>query len=155
MSSSRGKEVAVRAARLWGLDRAELERFVERALDECGVGAVSVGVKLTTDRVIRELNRRYRGVARATDVLAFPGGSGRDGGGHLGDIAISMETAQRQANASGLSLRREVLELLLHGCLHLVGHDHETDDGGMARLEMDLRHRLLEQAQRTRLQAVE
>ena len=75
------------------------------------------------------LNRTFRGVPRPTDVLAFPAeAAGKPAGaeGYLGDVAISVETARRQAARRGHPLERESALLLIHGILHLVGHDHRT-----------------------------
>lgn len=63
---------------------------------------------------------------------------------HLGDVVISLPTARRQAAEAGLSVERELQELLLHGVLHCLGHDHETDDGTMERLERRLRRRFID-----------
>lgn len=103
-----------------------------------------VSLLLTTDRGIRSLNRRYRKKDRATDVLSFPAaGEGFPGAGsHAGDLAISVETAVRQAQDQGHSLSTELRVLMLHGLLHLAGYDHETDEGEMARKEFRLRARL-------------
>lgn len=90
---------------------------------------------------MQTLNRRYRRMDRSTDVLAFPA-PGRTAAGFLGDIAISVPYAARQARKAGESLARELDRLLLHGFLHLLGYDHETDRGEMDRLESRLRHRL-------------
>lgn len=87
---------------------------------------------------MRTLNLRYRGMDRATDVLAFPAGNGR----LLGDVVISVPYADRQARRRGESRAREIDRLLLHGVLHLAGYDHEADDGEMDRLEAALRRRL-------------
>jgi probable rRNA maturation factor len=92
------------------------------------------------DRLLRRLNREFRGKDRPTDVLSFPGGGGEEG---LGDVVISVETAGRNARARGRTLLQELDVLALHGLLHLLGHDHETDDGKMERLERRLRRRLL------------
>jgi probable rRNA maturation factor len=92
------------------------------------------------DRLLRRLNREFRGKDRPTDVLSFPGGGGEEG---LGDVVISVETAGRNARARGRTLLHELDVLALHGLLHLLGHDHETDDGKMERLERRLRRRLL------------
>jgi probable rRNA maturation factor len=97
----------------------------------------SVTVVLVGDRRIRSLNARYRRRDRPTDVLSFPGPGGEMG---LGDIVISVETAAR--NPEGLPVLEELDLLALHGLLHLLGHDHETDDGEMERLERRLRARL-------------
>ena len=85
------------------------------------------------------LNRRYRGKDRSTDVLAFPAGSN---GGLLGDIAISVPYAAREARRRRASVAREIDRLLLHGFLHLSGYDHETDSGQMDALEAKLAKRL-------------
>jgi probable rRNA maturation factor len=92
---------------------------------------------------MRTLNREHRGKDKTTDVLSFPGG-GTPEGYHLGDIVISLPQAQRQAEVAGHSLDRELRVLLLHGVLHCLGHDHETDGGEMDRLERRLRRRWLD-----------
>lgn len=101
-------------------------------------GADEVSVLFCGDFRMRRLNRRYRGQDRPTDVLAFPA---RDG--HLlGDIVVSVPYAARQARRHGEPVFREVDRLLVHGFLHLMGYDHETDSGQMAALERTLRRRL-------------
>jgi probable rRNA maturation factor len=99
-----------------------------------------VALVLTGDRPVRALNARYRGKDKPTDVLSFPAGGGEAG---LGDIVISVETAERNARALGRTLPQELDVLALHGFLHVLGYDHETDDGTMDRLEARLRRRLL------------
>ena len=95
---------------------------------------------LAGDRLLRRLNRDYRGKDQPTDVLSFPGGGGEAG---LGDVVISVETARRNARGLGRTLPQELDVLALHGLLHVLGYDHETDDGTMDRLERRLRRRLL------------
>lgn len=95
---------------------------------------------LTTDTMIRTLNRDFRKKDKATDVLSFPvddipGGTPKQSG----DLAISLDTAQKQADEQGHTLLIEVKILMLHGLLHLAGYDHETDKGQMARKESALR----------------
>lgn len=98
---------------------------------------------LTSDSSIRRLNRTYRGKDQTTDVLAFPSAMDLEPGRqHLGEIAISLPRAQRQARRAGWRLRDELALLVTHGYLHLLGYDHETDDGAMRRME----ERLLLQA---------
>ena len=94
---------------------------------------------------MREANRRHRAKDATTDVLSFPAGDnpGPEGGRHLGDILISVPQAARQAQAAGHALDRELRVLLLHGYLHLLGYDHETDGGAMMRLQRRLEGRLL------------
>ena len=98
-----------------------------------------VTVLLTTDDGIRALNRRFRKKNKATDVLSFPVEAGF---GLAGDLAISVETAARQAAEQGHRLSVELRVLMLHGLLHLAGYDHEIDDGAMARKERRLRAKL-------------
>jgi probable rRNA maturation factor len=92
------------------------------------------------DGVLKRLNGRYRGKDRPTDVLSFPGPGGAEG---LGDVLISVPAAERNARRLGRTLGQELDVLALHGFLHLLGYDHETDDGAMDRLERRLRLRLL------------
>jgi probable rRNA maturation factor len=89
---------------------------------------------------MRSLNSTYRSIDRSTDVLSFPGEEGPEGV-HLGDVAIALPVARRQAAELGHSVDRELRCLLLHGVLHCLGHDHESDGGEMDRLELALRER--------------
>jgi probable rRNA maturation factor len=104
--------------------------------------AEGLGVRFVGDRAMRLANRRFRGKDTTTDVLSFPGEAGGEGS-YLGDILISVPTARRQAAAAGHGVDRELKTLLLHGILHCLGHDHETDQGEMERLERRLRKRWL------------
>ena len=97
----------------------------------------SLTVAVTTDARVRALNRRFRGVDKATDVLSFPA----DEPGELGDVVIARGVATRQARELGHSLATELKVLTLHGLLHLLGYDHEQDRGRMARVEARLRRR--------------
>jgi probable rRNA maturation factor len=99
-----------------------------------------VSLVLAGDRLVQRLNRDYRGQDRPTDVLSFEGEGGEAG---LGDVVISVETAERNARARGRTLAQELDVLALHGFLHVLGYDHEADDGTMERLEKRLRKRLL------------
>jgi len=101
----------------------------------------SLGIRFAGDREVRRVNRTFRGKDKPTDVLSFPGAP--EDNGHLGDILISLPTARRQAKAVGQPVERELKVLLLHGILHCMGYDHETDDGTMERLEKRLRRRFL------------
>jgi probable rRNA maturation factor len=100
-----------------------------------------VTVLLTTDESIRQLNRRFRGKNKSTDVLSFPA-DGPAADGIAGDLAISVPTAQNQAREQGHRLITEIKVLILHGLLHLAGYDHEIDNGQMRRREALLRSRL-------------
>ncbi len=121
-----------------------LRRLARAALARLGVEGAEVHVVVTGDATVRELNARFRGVDRPTDVLSFPDGARLPGGATLlGEIVISLDTARRQAEELGHDEVRELEELMLHGLLHLLGHDHETDGGEMDALELELRGALL------------
>ncbi|MBI4443044.1 MAG: rRNA maturation RNase YbeY [Acidobacteria bacterium] len=98
-------------------------------------------VCLVSDRAICRYNRQYRQRNEPTDVLSFASGQA-NGRAYLGDIVISAETAQRNARRYGLRLEQEVEILVLHGVLHLMGYDHESDGARMARLEKRWREQL-------------
>ncbi len=119
-----------------------LGRFLSEA--QAAVGLVGqVTVLLATDATLRDLNRRFRGKDTATDVLSFPSTSPAPGPEKIaGDLAISVETARRQASEQGHTLACELKVLMLHGLLHLAGYDHETDTGKMLRRERQMRARL-------------
>lgn len=123
-----------------GLSQAGLGRFLHSAQKAVGLSG-EVEVLLADDRVLRRLNRKFRGKNKATDVLSFPAAA-ELAEGHAGDLAISLETATRQAAEHGHSLRDELRILLLHGVLHLSGMDHEADAGEMAAREAELRRKL-------------
>jgi len=116
-----------------------LRRLLEDAARSLGVSG-EVALVLTRDTAVRELNARYRAQDKPTDVLSFPGPGGPAG---LGDIVVSVDTAERNARRLGRTLQRELDVLALHGFLHVLGYDHETDDGTMDRLERRLRRELL------------
>jgi probable rRNA maturation factor len=102
-------------------------------------GAISV--LLTTDTKVKTLNRDFRRKNKPTDVLSFPAAE-ISRGEVAGDLAISVDTARKQAREQGHSLGIEIKVLILHGLLHLAGYDHETDAGRMARREQKLREKL-------------
>jgi len=114
-----------------------LRPWLTRLVAALAPKAESLGVRFVGDREMRRTNRQFRGMDKATDVLSFPGDAGEEG--PLGDILISVPTARRQAGEAGHGVDRELKVLLLHGVLHCLGHDHETDGGEMERLERRLR----------------
>jgi probable rRNA maturation factor len=122
------------------LSISALTRFLNRARLAVGLRG-AVDVILTTDPTLRQLNKTFRGKNKPTDVLSFPAPY-EFAKKHAGDLAISLDTAARQAIAYGHTLADEVKVLLLHGLLHLSGQDHETDNGEMATQEAALRRDL-------------
>ena len=94
-----------------------------------------VSVALVSDRRMRALNRQFRGKDSVTDVLSFPS----DTRGFLGDVVIAAGVSRQQARAAGHTVQTELRVLALHGLLHLLGYDHDVDDGKMARAEARLR----------------
>lgn len=128
----------------WGrpVRRTDLARWMSGLVPRRVHGEVTVA--LLSDRRVRALNRRYRRTDRITDVLSFPAVREDPGGpGALGDIAIAVGVARRQARQAGHPLGTELRILALHGLLHLIGYDHEapSDRGAMARIERRWRRR--------------
>jgi len=130
-------EVVNRQRRL-KLNTEAWSNFAALALDAIGKSESSATIAFVSDKRIRELNRQFRGVDKATDVLSFPA----EEKFNLGDIAVSVDTAAVQAKENGLTFDGEIAQLILHGLLHLCGYDHETDTGEMNRLELKLRRKL-------------
>lgn len=126
-----------------------LKRLRQFALELAGcsrAAAVDFSVLLTSDRTIRRYNCVFRGKDEPTDVLSFPAQDLLPGGvdkPYLGDMMISVETAFRQALKHNHSLEREIFTLMIHGWLHLLGFDHESDQGQMRRKEIRLQRELL------------
>jgi len=116
--------------------RRAIERFARVLRDQVAEGR-EFECLVTNDRELRKLNRDFRGEDYATDVLSFPAG-----GDFLGSLAISTERVTVQARQYGHKPELELEILMLHGLLHLLGMDHETDRGRMARVESEWRQRL-------------
>ena len=150
---------------------ASLERFWRQVLEALRLPEDSMTICLVSETEIARWNRAYRSKTGSTDVLSFPAeedghgrlaaGNGsrghrgvrgirkrlplmseRESAGYLGDIAIAPAVARRNARRLGRSLGSELRILMLHGSLHLLGYDHERDNGEMERLERRLRRRL-------------
>jgi probable rRNA maturation factor len=121
-----------------------LKDFYERVREALRFPPESVTIQLISDDAMARLNRTYRKKQGPTDVLSFPanGAKAHREGDYVGDIAISPETARRNARRFSRALTAEIRILILHGMIHLAGFDHETDHGEMDRLERRLRRRL-------------
>jgi probable rRNA maturation factor len=118
------------------IPRRALQAFLSDLAQNAGHGR-PITCLITTDRHLRELNRRFRRQDHPTDVLSFPSSNGGPG-----ELAISLDRAMQQAAEFGHPLDQELRILMLHGVLHLAGMDHETDSGQMARAESRWRKRL-------------
>jgi probable rRNA maturation factor len=134
--------------RLREIDKGRAAALSRAVLDRIGRADAVLTVTFIGDRVMRRLNRDYRGIDRPTDVLSFAyhetsESSTYDETRHIGDVVISVETAERYARELVLRFDREIEHLLIHGALHLAGYDHETDNGEMNKLERKLRRELL------------
>ena len=163
------------------VNTSRLGEFVRELRQALGLGRRDWNVCLVRDRQIKRLNALHRGTNRATDVLSFPWrapappalprpGSKRARRGKtrrsasegaapefknfLGDIVISVDTAKTNARREGHSTLNEIRWLILHGVLHLLGYDHERDQGEMTRLEHALRSRLGISGDRSRVRQI-
>jgi probable rRNA maturation factor len=143
MSSPEGSTVTFRRSS-GDLRSGAIERFARKLQSQVARGR-AFDCLITGDAELRRLNREYRGKDYATDVLSFPAPQRRPRGpctSRLGDVAISLPRARAQAREYGHGPEQEVRILMLHGVLHLLHMDHETDCGQMARAERRWRMRL-------------
>jgi probable rRNA maturation factor len=137
--------IEVSGAAIPRFSRREIAEFVRKVLIALRVDddIDEVSIAIVDDDAMRTLNRQFRKRNKTTDVLTFPAdASDADPQAHgrpLGDIVISADQARRQATDQHHSLATEVRYLILHGILHALGYDHETDDGEMNALEVEVR----------------
>ena len=117
-------------------DPDSLEEFAHRAMraalaavSDAPTDPVEISLLLTDDAAIRELNRRWRGQDKPTNVLSFPApeAPGAPGRRLLGDVALAFETVRREAETEGKRFEDHLAHLLVHGALHLLGYDHELE----------------------------
>ena len=137
--------VVINRQRARKINANKWREFAEHALRAIGRAHQTASIVFVSDAEIKKLNRQFRGKNYATDVLSFPtkvGDFETDNQSQLGEVVISVERAAAQARENGLTFSNEVQQLILHGLLHLSGHDHETDNGEMNRLELRLRKKL-------------
>jgi probable rRNA maturation factor len=135
---SEALQIEVRNDTRYSVDTAAVAALARGVLRAEGVTAAELGIGFVGELRMRSLNRVHRSSDYVTDVLAFslegPGEvSERQGVPRLlGDVVVCLKRAERQAAAAGLPLSLEAAVLLVHGVLHVLGHDHETDAGEMA-----------------------
>ncbi len=113
-----------------------LRAFITRVAADLADGG-EFAVVVSNDPALRRANCQFRGISRTTDVLSFLDGDD----GRLGDLLVSAQRAKLQADAYGHDIESELKILVLHGLLHLLGYDHETDEGEMQRAEKRLRRK--------------
>ena len=129
------------------IDTAMIEQRAQRMLDSLGYSNLLVGIRLTDDEELQQLNRDFRDKDHPTDILSFPFYPELKPGEHLelgpddepelGDIAISVARAKNDAKELGISFEDHIVRLLAHGIAHLLGHDHETDEEYEKMLELE------------------
>jgi probable rRNA maturation factor len=128
--------------------RREIAEFVRRVLIALRVddNIQEVSIAIVDDEAMRNLNRKFRKQNKTTDVLTFPADDSdadpNASGRPLGDIVISIDQARRQATEQKHSLAIEIRYLIIHGTLHALGYDHETDSGEMNGLEVKVRQKV-------------
>ncbi len=154
-SSTQPKPIApalievINRQRLHKLERGQIALLGQAVLRRIDRDDKAATITFIRDTEMHRLNRDYRGIDKPTDVLAFAYHEGLSDNelplepDHLGDVVISVETAQRYAQEQNISFATEINWLVIHGLLHLAGYDHETDNGEMRRLEKRLRKELL------------
>lgn len=148
-ASSAGRVEVINRQRYRAINPEQVEALAEAVLDRIGRAEARLTATFIRDRAMRKLNRTYRQIDAPTDVLSFAYHESASDDEppadpqYLGDIVISVETAERYAEKLGIDFAREIDNLVIHGVLHLAGYDHETDQGEMTRLERRLRRELI------------
>ncbi len=130
-------------SKLRGPGDRSLGELLQKLRDRLAPEAEGLSISYVDDRIMRKLNREHRGINQTTDVLSFPSEVEKGAFPHLGDLVISLATAEKMAKKLGVSRRREVETLVIHGFLHLCGQDHEKDKGEMIALQSQLEKEFL------------
>lgn len=111
--------------RLIKVNQKRIRSYLRKALHLLGLHTAEISILFVNDKRMKTLNRNYRGIDKTTDVLSFPSCFSLPTSRLLGDIVINLHQAKRQAATSGVSFNEELIQLLIHGLLHLIGYDHE------------------------------
>jgi probable rRNA maturation factor len=133
-------------SKLRGPGEQSVGEILRKLRDRLVPQAQGISISYVDDRTMRKLNREHRQINSTTDVLSFPAKPGKGEFQHLGDLVICLPVAEKMAKKLGVSRRREVQTLLIHGFLHLCGYDHEKDQGEMLALQANLEKEILEEA---------
>jgi len=131
-------------SKLRGPGERSLGDLLLKLRDRLTPKAEGISISYLDDRAMRKLNREHRDINQTTDILSFPANPEKGAFQHLGDLVISLPMAEKMAKKLGVSRRREVETLVIHGFLHLCGHDHEQDAGEMLALQAELEREFLE-----------
>ncbi len=132
-------------SKMRGPGEQSLGKLLHALRDRLAPEAQGISLTYVDDRGMRKLNKEHCGKNMTTDVLSFPSSTEKGAFPHLGDIVISLPTAEKMAKKFGVSRRREVETLVIHGFLHLCGHDHEVDRGEMMALQAQIERDLLDE----------
>ncbi len=130
-------------SKLRGPGEQSLGEMLRKLRDRLAPQAQGISISYVDDKHMRRLNREHRGINFTTDVLSFPAEPELGAYPHLGDLVISLPVAEKMAKKLGVSRRREIQTLVIHGFLHLCGHDHEKDHGEMLALQAQLEREML------------
>jgi probable rRNA maturation factor len=133
-------------SKMRGPGEQSVGEILRKLRDRLAPQAQGISISYVDDRAMKKLNREHRSINMTTDVLSFPASPGKGEFQHLGDLVISLPMAEKMAKKLGVSRRREVQTLLIHGFLHLCGHDHEQDQGEMLALQASLEKDILQEA---------
>jgi probable rRNA maturation factor len=127
----------------FNIDSEDINKKLGAVMKKLGCLNQEISILFTDDNNIRKLNQQFRNINQATDVLSFPQDTNEDpitpGEIILGDIAVSLDTAQAQAKEHGLTFKEEIILLLIHGILHLLGYDHEISEQEDERMRIKTR----------------
>ena len=132
-------------SKLRGPGERSLGDLLLKLRDRLAPKAEGISISYLDDRAMRKLNREHREINQTTDILSFPANPEKGAFQHLGDLVVSLPVAEKMAKKLGVSRRREVETLIIHGFLHLCGHDHEKDGGEMLALQAELEREFLEE----------
>jgi probable rRNA maturation factor len=130
-------------SKLRGPGETSIGELILKLRDKLAPESQGISISYVDDRTMRKLNREHRGLNQTTDILSFPAQPEKGAWQHLGDLVISLPMADKMAKKLGVSRRREVETLIIHGFLHLCGLDHEQDKGEMLATQQQLEHELL------------
>jgi probable rRNA maturation factor len=132
-------------SKLRGPGEQSVGDLVKKLCQKLSPQSKGISISYVDDRGMRKLNRLHMGINKTTDVLSFPASPEKGEFHHLGDIVISLEEAEKKAKRFDVSRRRQVESLIIHGFLHLCGHNHEKDAGQMMALQAKLEKELLDE----------